>query len=162
MTSVSLLASSTSPVTTMALESGYWGSLGRGVGAIVCYAIVGLVLMIVGFYAIDLTTPGKLRDFVTAGMPNAIIVLASGMVSMALIVVLAIFASSGKLSEGLIASLVFGLVGIVAQVVSVRAIELVSGVDIGAVIRSETYTPEVLIVAAAHFGLGLVVAFAIL
>ena len=149
-------------VTTLALESGYWNSLGRGVGAIILYAIVGLVLMVVGFYAIDLTTPGKLRDIVRQGNPNAIIILASGMLSMAFIVVLAIYASSGKLSEGLIASLVFGLVGIVAQVISVRAVELVSGVDIGDVVNSPTYKPEVLVVAAAHFGLGLVVAVAIL
>ncbi|MBJ8343340.1 DUF350 domain-containing protein [Antrihabitans sp. YC2-6] len=149
-------------MTTLALESGYWEMLGRNVGAIVCYAIIGLVLMIVGFYAIDLTTPGKLRDIVREGKPNAIVALASGMLSMSFIVVLAIYASSGKLSEGLIASLVFGLVGIIAQVIAVRAVELVSGVDIGRVINSPTFTPEVLIVAAAHFGLGLVVAFAIL
>ncbi|NMN94344.1 DUF350 domain-containing protein [Antrihabitans stalactiti] len=149
-------------VTTLAFESGYWNSLGRGVGAIVLYAIVGLVLMVVGFYAIDLTTPGKLRDIVRQGNPNAIVILASGTLSMAFIVVLAIYASSGKLSEGLVASLVYGLVGIVAQVISVRAVELVSGVDIGAVVTSPTYKPEVLVVAAAHFGLGLVVAVAIL
>jgi uncharacterized membrane protein YjfL (UPF0719 family) len=149
-------------VTTLAFESGYWNALGKGVGAIVLYAIVGLLLMIVGFYAIDLTTPGKLRDIVRQGNPNAIVILASGMLSMAFIVVLAIYASSGKLSEGLVASLVYGLVGIVAQVISVRAVELVSGVDIGDVVTSPTYKPEVLVVAAAHFGLGLVVAVAIL
>ncbi|MBD0322045.1 MAG: DUF350 domain-containing protein, partial [Aldersonia sp.] len=66
------------------------------------------------------------------------------------------------LSEGLISSLVFGLVGIVAQVVSVRVIERVAGIDIGAVLRGEKFVPEALIVAAAHFALGLVVAFAIL
>ena len=149
-------------VTTLALESGYWESLGKSVGAIVAYAIIGLVLMIVGFYAIDLTTPGKLRDIVRDGRPNAIVVTASGLLSMSFIVVLAIFASGGKLSEGLIASLVFGLVGIVAQVIAVRAVEIVSGVDIGRIINAPNYTPEVLLVAAAHFGLGLVVAFAIL
>lgn len=148
--------------TTLALESGYWGLLGRGVVAIILYAIVGLVLMIVGFYAIDLTTPGKLRDLVREGKPNAIIVTASGMISMAFIVVLAIFSSSGRLAEGLIAALVFGLVGIIAQVISVRAVELVTGIDIGAVMRSPAYIPDVLVVAAAHFALGLVVAFAIL
>jgi len=40
-------------------DAGYWAVLGRGAGAIVLYAVVGLVLMLVGFYAIDLTT-GKL------------------------------------------------------------------------------------------------------
>ncbi|MFI7666474.1 DUF350 domain-containing protein [Nocardia sp. NPDC049526] len=149
-------------MTAVALESGYWNSLGTGVGAIVLYAIVGLALMLVGFYAIDLTTPGKLRALVAAGKPNAIIVTAAGMVSMALIVVLATYASAGKLSEGLIAASVYGLVGIIAQVVSVRVIERALGIDIGAALESDIYTTEVLVVAAAHFALGLVVAFAIL
>lgn len=149
-------------VTSLAFESGYWEMLGKSVGAIVAYAVIGLVLMIVGFYAIDLTTPGKLRELVREGRPNAIVATASGLVSMSFIVVLAIFASGGRLSEGLVASLVFGLVGIVAQVIAVRAVEVVSGIDIGRTIGSPTYTPEVLLVASAHFGLGLVVAFAIL
>ncbi|WP_174183927.1 DUF350 domain-containing protein [Nocardia barduliensis] len=151
-------------MTAVALESGYWSSLGEGVGAIVLYALIGLVLMLVGFYAIDLTTPGKLRKLVVAGKPNAIIVTAAGMISMAFIVVLAILAvgSGGKLSEGLIAALVFGLVGIIAQVVSVRVIERAIGIDIGNALHAETYTAEALVVAAAHFALGLVVAFAIL
>ncbi|MFX0576818.1 DUF350 domain-containing protein [Nocardia nepalensis] len=149
-------------MTAVALESGYWNSLGTGVGAIVLYAIVGLALMLVGFYAIDLTTPGKLRALVAEGKPNAVIVAAAGMVSMALIVVLATYASAGKLSEGLIAASIYGLVGIVAQVISVRVIERALGIDIGAALASEVYTTEVLVVAAAHFALGLVVAFAIL
>ena len=69
----------------VALNQDYWSNLGRGVGAIVLYAIVGLVLMVVGFYAIDLTTPGPLRKMVNAGKPNAIIVTAAGIVSMAFI-----------------------------------------------------------------------------
>ncbi|WP_040836853.1 DUF350 domain-containing protein [Nocardia brevicatena] len=149
-------------MTALALESGYWSSLGEGVGAILLYALIGLVLMLIGFFAIDVTTPGRLRDLVLEGKPNAIIVAAAGMVSMALIVVLAIFSSGGRLLEGLIAALIFGLVGIVAQVVSVRVVERVAGVDIGAVLHADGYTTEVLVVAAAHFALGLVIAFAIL
>ena len=151
-----------STTATLALESGFGDSLGRGVAAIVLYAILGLILMVVGFYAIDWTTPGKLRELVRDGKPNAVIVSASGVLSMAFIVVLAIYASSGKLAEGLMSAAVFGLVGIIAQVASVRIVELVTGIDIGAVLRSPTYVPEALVVAAAHFALGLVVAVAIL
>ncbi|MGW4365129.1 DUF350 domain-containing protein [Nocardia takedensis] len=149
-------------MTAVALESGYWNSLGEGVGAILLYAVIGLVLMLIGFYAIDLTTPGHLRKLVSEGKPNAIIVTAAGIVSMAFIVVLAIFSAGGKLSEGLIAAAVYGLVGIIAQVISVRVLEKVLGIDIGAALHAPAYTVEVLVVAAAHFGLGLVVAFAIL
>ncbi|NEW39191.1 DUF350 domain-containing protein [Nocardia cyriacigeorgica] len=149
-------------MTALALDSSYWSSLGDGVGAILLYAIVGLVLMVIGFYGIDLTTPGKLRTLVVKGRPNAIVVTAAGMISMAFIVVLAIFSAAGKLVEGLIAALVFGLVGIVAQIISVRVVEKAIGIDIGAVLHADQFAIEVLVVAAAHFALGLVVAFAIL
>ncbi|BBX64086.1 hypothetical protein MSAS_32600 [Mycobacterium saskatchewanense] len=154
-------------VRTVALSSGYWdagylNALGRGAGAIVLYSIVGLVLMLIGFYAIDLTTPGPLRKMVDAGKPNAIIVSAAGMVSMALIVVLAIYASSGKLLEGLVGSAVFGLVGIAAQVVMMRIATLVVGIDMEGLFQSDEYRYESLMVAASQFALGIVVAVAIL
>jgi hypothetical protein len=143
-------------------DAGYWNVLGRGVGAIVLYAIVGLVLMMIGFYAIDLTTPGPLRKMVDAGKPNAIVVAAAGMVSMAFIVVLAIYASSGKLVEGLIGSAIFGLVGIIAQVVMMRFATLVIGIDMDALFQRDEFNYESLLVAAAQFALGIVVAVAIL
>jgi uncharacterized membrane protein len=146
----------------VALQPAYWHELGRGVGAIILYAVVGLVLMLVGFYAIDLATPGPLRKMLDEGKPNAVIVSATGMVSMAFIVVLAIFAQSGKLLEGLISAAVFGLVGIVAQVVMMRIATLVLGIDMNALFRADEYNHEALMVAAAQFALGIVVAVAIL
>jgi hypothetical protein len=146
----------------VALAPAYWDSLGRGVEAIALYAVLGLVLMVVGFYAIDLATPGPLRKELDQGKPNAVIVAAAGMVSMALIVVLAIYASSGKLLEGLIMTAVFGLVGIVAEVVMMRVATLLLGIDMHALFAADEYNHEVLMVAAAQFSLGIVVAVAIL
>ena len=143
-------------------DAGYWSVLGRGAGAIVLYSIVGLVLMIVGFYAIDFTTPGPLRKMVDAGKPNAIVVTAAGMVSMALIVVLAIYASSGKLVEGLVGSAIFGVVGIIAQVVMMRIATLVIGIDMNTLFNADEFSYDSLIVAASQFALGIVVAVAIL
>jgi hypothetical protein len=146
----------------VALQADYWNLLGRGVGAILLYAVVGLVLMLVGFYAIDLASPGPLRKMVDEGKPNAIIISAAGIVSMALIVVLAIIASSGKLAEGLIAAAVFGLVGIAAEVVMVRVATIALGIDMHVLLASDEYNHEALMVAAAQFALGMVVAFAII
>ena len=143
-------------------DAGYWNVLGRGVGAIVLYAIVGLVLMMIGFYAIDLTTPGPLRKMVDAGKPNAIVVAAAGVVSMAFIVVLAIYASSGKLVEGLVGAAIFGLVGIIAQVVMMRFATLVIGIDMDRLFNADEFKHEALMVAAAQVALGIVVAVAIL
>jgi hypothetical protein len=148
--------------TVMALQSDFWNTIGRGVGAIWLYAAVGLVLMVVGFYAIDLTTPGPLRRMVKQGKPNAVLISAAGIVSVAFIVVLAIYSSGGRLAEGLTAAAIFGLVGIAAQVVMMRVVTLVLGINMSGCLESEDYSHESLMVAAAQVGLGLVVAVAIL
>ncbi|WP_216212864.1 DUF350 domain-containing protein [Amycolatopsis aidingensis] len=148
-------------MTHIALAETFGSDLARGIGAILLYAVVGLLLMLVGFYAIDLTTPGKLSELVRRGLPNAVIVTASGMLSMAFIIVVAIFTSSSDLTEGLITSLVFGLVGIVGQVLAVRVLEWATRIDVRSTIESETYAPASFVVAAAHLALGLVVAVAV-
>src|SRR6266508_1265610 len=124
-----------------AIDAAYFRAIGEGIGAIVLYAIVGVVLVLLGFYAVDVTTPGKLNELVRAGAPNAVAVTAAGMVSMAFIVVVAIYSSGGRLAEGLLSSLVYGLVGIVVQVAGVRVLEYVTGIDIGSVLRAEIFTP---------------------
>lgn len=147
--------------TSVALPDGYWGDLGEGIGAIALYAVVGVVLMLIGFYAIDFTTPGKLSELVRTGKPNAVIVTASGMLSMALIIVVAILTSFGDLTAGLIGSLVFGLIGIVAQVLAVRLLEWIIRLDVGKTIEAEAYAPSSLVVACVHLALGAIVAVAI-
>ena len=149
-------------MTQAQIQSGFFPLIAQGIGAILLYAVVGVLLMLLGFYAVDLTTPGKLNRLVRDGLPNAVIVTAAGMVSMAFIVVVAIWASTGGLVEGLLASLVFGLVGIVAQVGGVRLLEWVTGIDIGAVLAADRVQPQAFVVSAAHLALGLVVAVAIL
>ena len=147
--------------TTLALSSTFGSDLLRGAGAILLYGVVGLVLMVAGFYAIDLATPGQLSKLVTRGLPNAVIVTASGLLSMAFIVVVAIYNSASDLAGGLISSLVYGLLGVAVQVLAVRLLEWVTRIDVGSTIESEKFAPASVVVAAAHLGLGLVVAVAI-
>lgn len=147
---------------TLALSPDYWSILGHGVSAIALYTIVGISLMVLGFFVIDWTTPGPLRKLVQAGRPNAAAVTASGMGSMAIIVVLAIYSSTGDLAGGLIKTLVFGLLGIIGQAILVRLVEAVTGIDLGRMLASEKFTPEVLVVVAAYLGVALIVAAAIL
>lgn len=149
-------------MTTIALGPDYWSLLGHGAAAISLYAILGLALIVLGFFVLDWTTPGPLRTLVRAGRPNAAAIAASGLVSLAFVVVLAVYTSSGQLVDGLVNTLVFGLLGIVAQAISVRIIELIIGIDVGAVLAAEKYTPEALVIVAAYLGLGLIVATAIL
>ena len=144
-----------------AVGPGFLPTIGRGVGAILLYAVLGVLLMLLGFWAIDVTTPGKLNRMVREGLPGAVLVTAAGMLSVAFIIVTAIYTATGTLAEGLLGALIFGLVGIIAQVGGVRLMEWVTGIGIGAVLRSEVLEPEAWVVAAAHVALGLVVAVAI-
>ncbi|WP_084216129.1 DUF350 domain-containing protein [Pseudonocardia spinosispora] len=146
----------------LALAPGFFGVVGGGLAAILIYALLGLLMMIIGFYAIDLTTPGKLNALVRAGKPNAVVVTSAGMVSMAFIVVVAIYGSAGNLLEGLLSSLLYGLVGIVAQAIAVRILEFVTGIDMNLLMTSDELRPEAKVVSAAHLALGLVVAVAVL
>ena len=149
-------------MTLAAIGPGFLPVIGRGIGAILLYAVVGVLLMLLGFWAIDITTPGKLNRMVREGLPNSVLVTAAGMISMAFIVVTAIYTSSGSLVEGLLGALIFGLVGIIVQVGGVRLLEWVTGIRIGLVLESEILEPEAWVVAAAHVALGLVVAVAII
>lgn len=145
----------------LALQPGFFAVLGKGIGAIVLYAVVGLLLMLVGFYAIDVTTPGSLTALVRNGKPNAAIVSGAGLLSMALIVVVAIFNAGGNLADGLLDSLIFGLIGIIVQAMAARALEWALRFDIGEMLRAEEFRPACVTIAAAHLGLGMVVAAAI-
>jgi len=149
-------------VLAQAIAPEFFSIIGQGVGAILLYAVLGVLLVLLGFYAVDLTTPGKLYRMVQQGLPNAVVITAAGMVSMAFIIVVAIYVSTGTLLEGLLQTLIFGLVGIVAQVGGVRLLEWITGIDIGAVLTAEKIRPQVFVVSAAHVALGLVVAVAVL
>lgn len=145
----------------VALQPDFGSTVGNGVLAIVLYAIVGLLLLIVGFFAIDVTTPGPLSQLVRTGHPNAVAISATGLVSMALIVVVAIFNSAGQLADGLLDALIFGLIGIIVQAVAVRFLEWVAKIDIGGLLNAEKFNALSFFVAALQLALGLVVAVAI-
>jgi hypothetical protein len=136
--------------------------IGIGIGAILLYAVLGVLLMLLGFFAVDLTTPGPLNRQVRAGAPNAVLVTAAGMVGISFIVVVSIFSSSGALLDGLLTTLIFGIIGVLAQVLGARLLEWVTGIDMGAMLAAETVRAQAWLVAAVHVALGLVVAVAIL
>ena len=68
---------------------------------------------------------------------------------------------TAKLSDGLVTALVFGLAGIIAQVVVIRVFEFAMRLDIGAMLAAEKFTPASAVVAAANVALGLVVAVSV-
>ena len=137
--------------------------LGRGSLAIVTYATLGTLLLLLGYFVTDWTTPGKLSAVIrTEHNPNAAMLAASGVTGVTLIVVAAIFTSGGNLQEGLTETLVFGLIGIAAQALASLAFERVIGMDPRRLMSEQALSPASVLVGVTRVGIGLITAFALI
>ena len=81
---------------------------------ILAYTGVGLGILAVGFYVLDLLTPGKLGEQVMEGNPGAALLSFTTLVSLGLVLWFAIFFTGSGWGE-LDNALVYGLVGVAAQ-----------------------------------------------
>lgn len=99
--------------------------LGQGVLATLLYFMIGFAVLALGFVALDVLTPGNLRRQVyTDRNPNAAILLGANHLALAIIVVTAILTSADSLGQGLVDSLVYGLLGVVLQGVALRLLDV--------------------------------------
>lgn len=137
--------------------------LGRGLLAVVTYTILGFLLLLLGYFVLDATTPGNLSDIIrTKHSPNAAMMAASGVVGVSLIIVAAIWTSGGQLIEGLTETLVFGVVGILAQAAATYAFERVIRMDVEGLLDEEALTSGAIVVGVTRIAIGLVIAFAVI
>jgi uncharacterized membrane protein YjfL (UPF0719 family) len=147
----------------LAFSEGFGTALGKGAGAIAAYTALGLVLLLIGFFAVDMTTPGRLTSIIRTGRnANATLLAVCGMAGVGLVVAASIFASGGKLLEGLIATLVWGLVGIVAQQVATLIIRFLLGVDMPALMKKESLEPPAVLLSATQATVGLITAISVI
>jgi uncharacterized membrane protein YjfL (UPF0719 family) len=138
-------------------------TLARGAGAIAAYAAVGVILLIVGFYVIDLATPGKLSEVIrTQRNPNATLLATSALAAVGLIVAASIWSSGGRLGEGLAGTAVFGLVGIVVQTIAMLAFDKVVGISVRDLVKESELQPGARLLAVTHLAIGLITAVAVI
>ena len=138
-------------------------TLARGAGAIAAYAAVGVVLLIVGFYVIDLATPGKLSSIIrTQRNPNATLLATSALAAVGLIVAASIWSSGGRLTEGLAGTAVFGLVGIVVQTVAMLVFDKLVGISVRDLVKEPELQPGTRLLAVTHVAIGLITAVAVI
>lgn len=135
----------------------------RGAGAIASYAAVGVILMIVGFYVIDLATPGRLSEIIRSQRnPNATLLASSAMAAVGLIVAASIWSSGGRLAEGLAGTAVFGLVGIVVQTLAMLLFDRVAGISVRELVKEPELQPGARLLAVTHIAIGLITAVAVI
>ena len=93
------------------------------IGLILSYSGVGLGVLLLGFFVLDLLTPGSLGKLVMAGNRNAGALTAAALTSLGLIMWFSIF-FTGSGYESLDDTLVYGLVAVAAQSVGFTVLEL--------------------------------------
>jgi uncharacterized membrane protein YjfL (UPF0719 family) len=119
------------------------------------YFVVGVVILIAGFAMIDALTPGRLRRQVfVERRPNAVVVTAATDVALTLVIVSAIVASSDKLGQGLVDTVVYGLVGVGLQGVALVVLEAVVPGHYRNIIDAEQFHPASVAAAVILLAVG--------
>jgi len=141
----------------------YWEDLATELAAGTLYGLVGIVLLAIGFYMMDLLTPGNLgRQLCEDRNRNAGVIVSAAMLAIGIIVTSAIIASDGDLAEGLGQSAGFGLVGILLMGVAFVVVDLITPGKLGDIVMGEEgHEPMVFVTSAALLSIGGIVAAAI-
>jgi uncharacterized membrane protein YjfL (UPF0719 family) len=141
----------------------YWEDLGNDLAAGLLYGVVGIGLMAIGYWMIDLLTPGHLgRQLAVDRNRNAGVIVGSALLAIGLIVTSAIIASEGSLLEGLGEAAGFGLVGIALLGIAFGVLDIITPGRLGeSVMGEEAHEPMVYVTAAGLLSVGGIVAAAI-
>jgi uncharacterized membrane protein YjfL (UPF0719 family) len=97
----------------------------RGAVATILYFLVGMGVLVVGFYMVDLLTPGKLRQLVFIDRrPNAVVVAGAMYIALTTVIITAITSSYSQLGQGLVGVAVYGLMGVILLGLALLAMHL--------------------------------------
>jgi uncharacterized membrane protein YjfL (UPF0719 family) len=98
----------------------------KGVVATILYFVVGMAVLIVGFYVVDVLTPGKLRQLVFIDRrPNAVVITCAMYIALATVIISAIVNSYSQLGQGLVGVAIYGLMGVILLGVALLTLHLV-------------------------------------
>jgi uncharacterized membrane protein YjfL (UPF0719 family) len=129
------------------------------IGYAVAYTGVGIALLTLGFFVLDLLTPGQLgRHIDREKSVNAGLVLATGFLGQGAVVFAAIWtnATSG-FGEALLYTVVFGVVGILLQVVAFVVLDLLIPGKLGSHVTEVAFHPASLVLAAVQLSVAAII-----
>lgn len=130
--------------------------------AVLAYGVVGILLLALGITVLDWLTPGRMAQLVWEKRNrNAALLVASNVIGLGIVVTAAIWASDGGLLEGLLQTVVYGLVGIVLMTGAFLLLDLLTPGRLGYLLVDEQPHPAAWVSAALHVVIGAVVAMAL-
>jgi len=98
----------------------------KGGLATILYFLVGTAVLVLGFFVVDILTPGKLRQLVFIDRrPNAVMLACANYIALAAVIISAITNSYSKLGQGLVGVAVYGLMGVVLQGIAILSMHFV-------------------------------------
>ena len=129
------------------------------IGYAVAYTGVGLALLALGFFVLDLLTPGHLgRHIYEHRSVNAALVLAAGFLGQGMVVFATIWtnATSG-FGTALLYTVVFGVLGVVLQAVAFLLLDLITPGRLGAHLTEAGFHPAALVSGAAQLAVAIII-----
>jgi uncharacterized membrane protein YjfL (UPF0719 family) len=131
----------------------------ESIGFAAAYTGVGIALLVLGFYALDLLTPGHLgRHIYEDRSVNAALTLAAGFLGQGAIVFASIWtnATSG-FGQALLYTVVFGVLGVVLQAVAFLVLDVITPGRLGQHLTEGRFHPASLVSAAVQLAVGAII-----
>jgi uncharacterized membrane protein YjfL (UPF0719 family) len=129
------------------------------IGYAVAYTGVGIALLVLGFYVLDLLTPGHLgRHIYEHRSVNAAVTLAAGFLGQGAIIFATIWtnATSG-FGQALLYTVVFGVLGVLLQAVAFVVLDLITPGKLGEHLMQPGFHPASLVSAAVALAVSMII-----
>ncbi|MEO5679629.1 MAG: DUF350 domain-containing protein [Acidimicrobiales bacterium] len=141
------------------MTSNDWNDIGEGLLASLAYVGVAVVLLALGFFVIDLLSPGRLSTVIMKDRNrNAAVVASAGMISLAIVVGTSVLTTHDDFTVGLISTAIFGLVGVILQAVVFVVLDRLTPGKLGDVVCDPEPHPGAYLIAASLLASGIIVA----
>ena len=131
----------------------------ESIGFAVAYTGVGIVLLVLGFYALDLLTPGHLgRHIAENRSVNSALVLAAGFLGQGAIVFASIWTNgTSAFGLALLYTVVFGILGVLLQAVAFVVLDLITPGKLGEHLMEPAFHPASLVSAAVQLAVAAII-----
>lgn len=141
------------------MTSADWTAIGHGIGRTFAYLGVSMVLLVAGFHILDMFSPKRLVDLIlTQNNRNAARVASAAILSLAIVIATAVVTTNDDFAYGLISTAIFGVIGVVLQVVVYFLFDLLTPGNVGDVVDDPVDHPGSWVLAASLLASGVIVA----
>ena len=131
----------------------------QSIGFAAAYTGVGIALLVLGFYTLDVLTPGNLGKHISEHRSlNAAVALVGGFLGQGAIIFSSIWtnATSG-FGQALLYTVVFGVLGVVLQAVAFVALDVLIPGKLGQHLMEPAFHPASLVSAAVQLAVSAII-----